>query len=80
MFKAKDDGAKASHGDARDSAASTYRRDGELVLNVGDQIMDDVIFVPVPGTVGRICVVRRVSFRHYQNQAALSIVGNIRIV
>jgi hypothetical protein len=80
MFEAKDDGAKASHGDARDSTVSTYCRDREPVLNVGDQIMDDVIFVLVHGMVGRICVVRRVSFRHYQNQAALSIACNIRIV
>ncbi len=52
MLESEHDCAKSSHGYAGYGAMSAARRDREPLLNVGDQVMHNLIFVTVLRSIG----------------------------
>src|SRR5258707_8805981 len=72
--------SKPSHGYSNNCAfvAACCRR--ESAFNIGNEIVDDVIFIPVFRMFRRICVIGGIAFGHHQNEVCPSKTCDIRVV
>ena len=80
MTESQVDRSESSHGNAHNRPVRSTSGSREFVLHIGDEIFHDVVLVAVLRRLGCIHKVRRASFRHDENQAALAIPRDIGII
>jgi len=73
-------GAEPAHRYANDRSFAGFVRDGESSLNIADQIVDNVVLVPILRMLCRVRVLRLVALRHDKDQVLCGEARDIGVV